>query len=73
MISFGLFYFTIFAQKVDMFTHWIKQASPLRFYPLIPYFWESDFFSERLVDEAVTCLRSGLKVIVSLEHSVEIS
>ena len=58
---FRLFYFTIFAQKVDMFKHWIKQAKAafplvLRFYPLIPYFWESDFFSERLVDEAAADL-----------------
>ena len=40
------------AQKVDMFTQWIS-CRPLSANnaALIPYFWESDFFSKRLIDE----------------------
>ena len=48
------------AQKVDMFTQWIS-CRPLSANnaALIPYFWESDFFSKRLIDEVHWLLALG--------------
>ena len=49
-------------QKVDMFTQWIScpPLAPLQtLCVLIPYFWESDFFSKRLIDEVHWLLALG--------------
>ena len=49
------------AQKVDMFTQWIScpPLAPLQtLCVLIPYFWESDFFSTeiRAKDSLMRCI-----------------